>query len=148
MIEIVAARPRHVNRIVKGMRKIDIAECHAMGHSPKDALRNGLLGSTLAWTALIDDKPEAMFGATPLNFLEGKGRPWLLMTNVAAKQHKSLLRLGWIYTQAIHEHYPLLENWVHAENDRSIRWLTRLGYAVGSVDVIRGTPMRPFLRHR
>lgn len=147
MIEIVAARPKHVNTIAKRMRHIDKIECEAMGHSPKDALRTGLLGSTIAWTALIDDHPEAMFGATPVNFLEGKGRPWLLMTDEAAKQRKALLRLGWIYTQAINNHYPLLQNWVHAENDTTIRWLSRLGYAVGAVDVIRGTPMRPFFRH-
>lgn len=148
MIEVVPAKPRHVNTIAKRMRHIDVMECAMMGHGPKDALRTGLLGSTIAWTALVDGKPEAMFGATPINFLEGKGRPWLLMTDVGAKQRKALLRLGWIYTLAIHRQYPMLENWIHADNTRTIRWLSRLGYAVGAVDVIRGTPMRPFMRHK
>lgn len=118
-----------------------------MGHSPKEAMRTGLLGSTIAWTVKVDGTPEAMMGATPVSMLEGRGRPWLLMTDVAAKQHRAIMRLGRIYTQALQRHYPVLENWIHADNASTIRWLTRLGYQVGSVDVIRGMPMRPFVRH-
>lgn len=147
MIEVVPARPQHIGTIAHRMREIDKRECEMMGHTPKSALRTGILGSTIAWTVKIDGRPEAMMGATPLNFLEGRGRAWLLMTDEAAKQHKALLRLGRIYTAAMHREYPVLVNWVHAENDKTIRWLSRLGYAVGSVDVIRGVPMRPFIRH-
>lgn len=118
-----------------------------MGHSPKAALRTGLLGSTISWTVKIDGRPEAMFGATPISVVEGRGRPWLLLTEEGGRQHKALLRLGRIYTEALHRQYPILQNWVHDENERTIRWLARLGYAVGSVDVIRGVPMRPFIRH-
>jgi hypothetical protein len=129
------------------MRDIDRAECEIMGHSPKAALRTGLLGSSISWTVKIDGRPEAMMGATPLCFVEGRGRPWLLMTDVAVKHAVSLVRLGRIYTEAMHRHYQILENWVHADNAVAIRWLSRLGYAVGPVDVIRGAPLRPFVRH-
>lgn len=148
MIEVVPARPIHVNRIANRLRAIDKLECAAMGHTPKDALRWGLIGSTVAWTVLIDGVPEAMMGATPISLLEGIGRPWLLMTDVAGKQHVSLVRLGRVYTEHLHRHYSLLTNWIHADNDRTIRYLSRLGYAVGAVDVIRGHAMRPFVRTR
>lgn len=147
MIEFVPASPSHVGTIANRMREIDRLECEAMGHTPKGALRTGLLGSTVSWTAKIDGRPEAMFGATPISIIEGRGRPWLLMTDIGARQHRALLRLGHIYTAAMHRHYSILENWVHADNERTIRWLSRLGFAVGGVDVIRGTPMRPFIRH-
>lgn len=147
MIEILPAQPQHIGPIASRMRQIDRIECWTMGHSPKNALRLGLMGSTLAWTAKVDGRPEAMFGASPISFLEGRGRPWLLLTDTGGKHLKALLRLGRIYTRAIHEHYPILENWVHADNAPTIRWLSRLGYAVGAVDVIRGVPMRPFIRH-
>lgn len=148
MIEVVPALPRHVNTIAKRMRNIDVLECQIMGHTPKEALRTGLLGSTLAWTVMIDGRPEAMMGATPISFVEGRGRAWLLMTDIAAKKAVTLVRLGRIYTEAMHRHYPLLENWIHADNVKTIRYLSRLGYAIGSVDVIRGHPMRPFVRQR
>lgn len=146
MIEIVPTRMTHVGPVATRMRIIDRIECAAFGHTPKTALRNGLLGSAMAWTALIDDRPEAIFGVCTTSLLEGTGQPWMLMTDEALRHSVALLRFGRIYTEAIQRHYALLHNWVHADNGPSIRWLTRLGYAVGSVDVINGHPMRPFIR--
>lgn len=146
MIEIVPAKLTHVGPIALRMRLIDQLECRIFGHSPKDALRTGLMAATVAWTALIDGRPEAMFGATTLSLFDAVGRPWLLMTDEAEKQHRALVRLGRIYTEAIHRHYVQLENWVHVDNAVAIRWLSRLGFAVGGVEIIRGHPMRPFIR--
>lgn len=146
MIEVVPARPQHIGPIATRMRDIDRLECYAFDHTPKEALRTGLMGAALAWTVKIDGRPEAMFGVNTISLIEGRGRVWLLMTDVAARQHRALVRLGARYTEAIHEHYSVLENLVHANNARSIRWLARLGYAIGAVDVINGYPMRPFIR--
>jgi hypothetical protein len=146
-IEIVPAKLTHVGPLALGMRDIDRLECRIFGHSPKEALRLGLMASTIAWTALVDGKPVAMFGASTVSMLDNVGRPWLLMTDDAVRHHKALLRFGRIYTDAIHRHYMQLENWVHVDNVAAIRWLSRLGFAVGGVDVIRGHPMRPFIRY-
>jgi hypothetical protein len=148
VIEIVPARPTHIGPIATRMRDMDRLECMIFGHTPKSAIRNGLLGASMAWTALIDGRAEAIFGVSTTSLLEGSGRPWMLMTDEAVKHAVSLVRFGRIYTEAIQRHYALLHNWVHAENDASIRWLSRLGFAVGSVDVINGHPMRPFVRSR
>src|SRR5688572_12733619 len=131
MIEIVPARLTHVGPIANRMREIDQLECAIFEHTPREALRNGLIASTVAWTALIDGRPEAMFGASTISLLDGTGRPWLLMTDEAVKHAVSLTRLGRIYTAAIHRHYERLENWVHVENAAAIRWLSRLDFAVG-----------------
>lgn len=144
MIEIVPASPSHVGPIASRLREIDRLEC--LGHSPKQALRIGVMASAIAWTAKIDGRPEAMFGVTTISLMEGRGRVWLLMTEDAAKQHRALVRLGRLYTEALHRHYTILENVVHARNDKAIRWLARLGFAIGPVDVIQGQPMRPFTR--
>jgi hypothetical protein len=146
MIEIVPARPFHVGTVARRMRSVDRLECGIAGHTPKEALRLGLFGSTIVWTALVDGRPEAMFGAVPTSTIEGRGRPWMLMTEEATRHRKALVRLGWRYTKALHRYFDILENHVHADNALAIRWLARLGYAVGSVDVIRGHPMRPFVR--
>lgn len=146
MIEVVPAKPQHIATIARRIRAIDKLECETFGHSPKSALRMGLMGSTIAWTVMIDGRPEAMMGAAPVSMVGSMGRPWLLMTDVAGRQAVTLVRLGRIYTAAMHRHYATLENWVHADNVKTIRWLSRLGYAVGPVDVIRGQPMRPFIR--
>lgn len=146
MIEIVPAHTRHIGHIALHMRSVDQLECRIFGHSPKNALRSGLMASTVAWTALVDGKPEAMFGAATTSLLDGTGRPWMLMTDEAERHQKALVRFGRIYTEAIQRHYVRLENWVHVDNVAAIRWLSRLGFAVGGVEVIRGHPMRPFIR--
>jgi len=147
MIEIVPAQYKHINSIANRMRDIDQLECWIFGHSPKQALRQGLASATIAWTALVDGRPEAMFGARTLSLIDGSGCPWMLMTDEAVRQRRALLRFGRIYTEALHRHYALLHNWVHARNETSIRWLARLGYGIGGVEVMRGEPMRPFVRH-
>lgn len=145
MIEVVPAKLTHVGPIATRMRDIDALECRIFGHTPKDALRAGLMASTVAWVALVDGRPEAMFGASTISMLDGTGKPWLLMTDVAERHQKALVRLGRIYTAAIQRHYVQLENWVHVDNAAAIRWLSRLGFAVGGVEMIRGHPMRPFI---
>lgn len=147
MIEIVPARPSHIGPIATRLRDIDRLECAVFGHSPKVALRRGLQASALAWTAIIDGRPEAMFGASTISLIYSTGCPWMLMTDVAVKQHQALVRLGHIYTAAMHRHYDVLQNYIHADNVKSIRWLSRLGYAIGPVDVFNGQPMRPFVRY-
>ena len=146
MIEIVPAKLTHVGPIAVNMREIDQLECRIFGHTPKDALRLGLMASSIAWTALVDGVPVAMFGASTISLIDRVGRPWMLMTDGAMKHQRALVRFGRIYTAAIHRHYARLENWVHVDNAAAIRWLSRLGFAVGGVDVIRGQPMRPFVR--
>lgn len=146
MLEVVPARMTHVGPIASRMRDIDRLECKVFGHTPKTALRLGLIGATMAWTVLVDGRPEAMFGASTISLIDNSGRPWMLMTDEAGRQRRALVRLGRLYTEAMHRHYDTLHNWVHADNSSSIRWLSRLGYGIGGVEVIRGQPMRPFVR--
>lgn len=146
MIEIVAARPQHVGVIATRAREIDVIECELAGMTVKQALRHGLMYGHTAWTAKVDGRPEAMFGALVGSMLEGRARVWMIMTDEAAKHGKALVRFGHIYTASLHRHFTVLENCVSAENDLAIRWLTRLGYVVGDVDVVHGRKIRPFFR--
>jgi ribosomal protein S18 acetylase RimI-like enzyme len=144
MIEVVPALLTHVGPIATRMREIDQKECRWGGHDPKTALRLGLRSSMVAFTVKINGRPEAMFGVVTTNFIYGEGSIWMLLTDDGAKQSRALVRLGRIYTAAFMRHWNLLRNHVHADNHKAIRWLSRLGFVVGPVDVIRGEPMREF----
>lgn len=146
MIECVPSTPAHIGTLATRMRDIDIAECAFAGMSPREALRAGVSTSETCWTVKIDGRPEAMFGVVAMSMLEGRGRIWMLMTDDGAKAHRAIVRFGHIYTAALARHYRVLENHVHARNDKAIRWLSRLGFHVGPVDVIGGQPMRFFVR--
>lgn len=146
MIEVVPASVRHIGPISRNMGEMDALECAVFGHTPKRALRLAFGSSYIAFTVLVDGEPEAMFGVRTDSLIEGSGLVWLLMTKKAHRHAVSIVRLGKRYTQALHTQYALLHNHVHADNHAAIRWLTRLGYLVGAVDVINGQPMRPFQR--
>lgn len=146
MIEVVPASPAHVGTIANRMRQIDIDECALAGMTPRETLRMGLANSETVWTVKIDGRAEAMFGVVNVSLLEGRGRVWMLMTEDGARQHRAIVRFGHIYTAALARHYRILENHVHAKNDKAIRWLSRLGFHVGAVDVIAGQPLRYFVR--
>lgn len=146
MIEVVPSSPAHIGTLASRIRPIDRDECAIIGMTPREALRAGIQTSETCWTVKIDGRPEAMFGVVPVSVLEGRGRIWMLMTEDGARQHRAIVRLGNLYTAALARHYRILENHVHARNDKAIRWLSRLGFHVGQVDVIRGQPMRPFTR--
>lgn len=146
MIQIVPATPAHVGMIANRMRDIDCLECEMFGRSPKQALRMALTASAVAWTAKVDGRPEAMFGASSLSAIEGIGVPWMLMTDEAVRHGRALLVLGRRYSDELQRRFPTLENAVHADNAVAIRWLERLGYTVGPIVAMNGQPMRGFVR--
>lgn len=146
MIEFVPASPAHVGTIAARMREIDKLECAIMGRTPKQALRLALQGSSLAWTAKIDGRPEAMFGVAAVSLIDREGSPWLLLTDEGARHAKALVRDGRRYSDLIQMEYSVLKNFVHADNHSACRWLVRLGYTLGEPFDMHGHPMRPFER--
>lgn len=146
MIEFVPASPAHIGTLAARMRDIDRHECAIMGHSAKQALRMSMRYSTVAWTAKVDGRPEAMFGASTVSLLDGEGSPWMLMTDDALRHARAMLQDGRRYVDTLQGLFPLLRNNVHADNAASIKWLQKLGFTVGPVFDMAGHPMRAFER--
>lgn len=146
MIEVVPASPAHVGTLAARMRDIDRLECAIFGRTPKQALRLSIMSAALAWTVKIDGRAEAIMGAASISAIEGIGSAWLLMTDVAVKHPRPLIELGREYTDIMQRRFQRLENRTHGDNFVAIRWLSRLGYTFGPVDVINGQPMRSFFR--
>lgn len=130
MVEIVPASPAHIGRIASRMRADDRAECAAFGLSPREALRRGLAESTLAWTAKVDGRPEAMFGLVVVSAIEGSGRPWLLGTEAVFAHGRALIGRGPALIAAMLDSTPHLENLVSASNPRAIALLRRWGFTI------------------
>ncbi|GAA0335375.1 hypothetical protein GCM10009087_52220 [Sphingomonas oligophenolica] len=113
------------------MRADDVIECAAMGHRPKQALRDGLTASSLCFTALVDGRPEAMFGLVVTNALAGEGTPWMLGTEAIYRHPRAMLRWGPRFVAAMLDSTPVLSNLVSVDNVRAIRFLRRLGFSIG-----------------
>ena len=111
-----------------------------MGHTPKQALRAGLLSSSLCLTATVDGRAEAMFGLVVTNALCGEGSPWMLGTDAIYRHPRAMLRRGPRILSAMFDSTPLLENLVAEDNSRAVRFLRRIGFTIGKeVIMIAGT---------
>jgi hypothetical protein len=137
-IRIVAASPAHVGRIATRMREADVVECRAMGQSPKQALRDGLIASTPCLTALVDGRPEAMFGLVVTSALAGEGTPWMLGTEAIYEHPRAMLRWGPRFVAAMLDSTPALSNLVAMGNARAIGMLGRWGFDISREPVAIG----------
>lgn len=145
MLEIVPAIPIHVNYIANRLRDIDRIECEAMGHSPKQALRNGVKFSDKAWTALVDGKPQAMFGVVVRSALTGEGTPWFLGTSEVYRHGRDLLTLGPYFVRQCVDSTPRLENLVSVYNSKAMRLLRHWGFTIeDEVNLFGGVPFKTF----
>lgn len=116
-----------------------------MGHSPKQALRNGIMASSLCYTATVDGRPEAMFGLVITSALGGDGVPWMLGTEAIYDHPREMLRWGPRFLSQFRNSTPTLRNVVAVSNARAIRFLRRCGFQIGKeVIVFAGTEFVTF----
>jgi ribosomal protein S18 acetylase RimI-like enzyme len=149
LIELVRATGAHVGTIAHRMRSEDIAECRAFERTPKQALRMGLRNSSLALTAKIDGRPEAMMGLVPFSILDGIGTPWMLSTDEAYRQGRALLRIGPRIIARFFDSSQELRQVVSQSNVRAIRLLRAWGFTVGDeTKMIGGVPFLDFWMER
>jgi hypothetical protein len=145
LIELVSASPVHVGPIATRMRHADRIECAAMGHSPKQALRAGILSSSICLTATVDGRPEAMLGLVVTNALCGRGSPWMLGTEAIYDHPREMIRWGPGLVAAMADSTRELSNLVSADNLRAIRMLRRWGFDIGTETIVlRGTEFLAF----
>jgi len=111
------------------MRAADVDEVMAAsGRTPHEALEISLRKSAIAWTALIDGRPEIMFGAGDLNVLTLTAAPWLLGTDAVAQNYRAFLRGSLDWRDQLLGRYAVLRNVVDDRNEISKRWLRWMGF--------------------
>lgn len=144
-VTLVPAAFKHVGTIARRLRVFDREECEAMGRSPKQALRLGLMCSDKAWTALVDGRPEAMFGVVVDSALTAEATPWFLGTNEVYRHGRELLMYGPGMIERLSDSRFNLRNLVSVRNRPAIRLLKRWGFMIGKEAVnVRGVDFLPF----
>ena len=85
--QIVPARAEHIPALAMGMRTASIETYHSFGADPEAMLFQALRESFSSWVALIDGKPEAIWGLATLpdpdadgQPIEGKPRIWVSLS--------------------------------------------------------------------
>lgn len=132
-IQVVAAKAWHVRRVARLMRQADRDEVFAAsGKTPVQSLTFSLRHSRVAWTVLVDGKPEVIFGLADMNVLAGVGAPWLLGTDAVTRHSTAFLRGSVEWRGQLLARYPTLRNLVDDRNAVSKRWLKWLGFTLSS----------------
>lgn len=138
---IVAAKQDHVAMIAATMREADRREVWASGrHTPYEALTVSLKMSRQAWTGILAGRPVLMWGVARAGcVLSPVGRPWLLSSDVIENVAKrEFIRRSREFVKIMRAEFPILENYVHAENRLSIRWLKWCGFTMDEIPVSVG----------
>jgi hypothetical protein len=121
--------PEHVDTVAARMRAADVAEVAASsGYVPREALLMSLDKSDRAFTVMVHDQPEAIFGVASLNVLAGTAAPWMLGTDAVTVHYRAALRLSRLMLPGLARGYSVLRNIVHADNRVSVAWLRWLGF--------------------
>jgi hypothetical protein len=136
MIQIVQAAPVHIAPLARTMRAADRAECAAGGMSATQALESSLARSLMAWTALDDGVPCAMWGVIADSLTDQSARAWLLTGEGVERNRKAFLTHTRAWVQRVSELFPVLTAYVAADYPQALRWLRWLGF-----DVLPARPM-------
>ena len=128
-IEIIASKLRMSD-------SVEIAAQHGMGASNLAALRRAFMHSPDKWTIEMDGVPVAMFGIMPaeqhdLITAMSAGSPWLLGTPAFERlPPRWLVKTGRKFVKIMLKTYPYLYNFIYWRNERSIKWLSVIGFRV------------------
>jgi hypothetical protein len=129
MNQIVPATLEHVEELCNRVRGADLIEMEAaLLMDTKTALLMSYCLSTECYAWMCNGQVAAVFGVAPDADAEGVGCPWMIGSELVAKENKWFLRNSRRVINDFNKRFPLLENYVHPDNSLSIRWLEWCGF--------------------
>jgi len=133
-----------IERIYPFMKKIDQIESACMGYTPKEALEVGLGSGTVTYTVFDPyDVPFCMFGTGPLNH-DGDGYIWMLSTESLYDNKYDFIRGSRFVINTLIESYKTAKNFVHKDNEATIKWLKWCGAKMGEEFMFSDHPFYEF----
>ncbi|MUG90143.1 hypothetical protein [Bombella sp. ESL0385] len=133
MLTFRFAEPSDADLIAPLLRRNDALEVIRAGHghiipamrrSVEESKKGGMAG-----LFLDDGQPVALFGVAPKL---GIGIPWLVGTDAINLHQKTFLKETRFWVRQWQRNYPLLMNHVDASYSGAIRWLSWLGFSIGT----------------
>lgn len=131
-----------IGHLAENLREADRCELAALDNQPINpfhVISRAIVMSSHVWTfaRVADNTPISIFGVAPM--AEHIGSPWMLGTEELYDHPRDLVVLGRRYIQLMTGAYPVLINYVDARNEKSVRWLKRMGFQFGDPE-----PLGPY----
>lgn len=134
-----------VKDIATRLRQSDIDEIKAAsGKTPEESLTSALEQSQLGtWVGVYKGKPEIIFGCahTPDRSI---GLPWMVCTDALKDSPREFMVKCKLWVKGFTRQYPVLKNFVSADNELHIRWLKWCGFEFTTLHEEYGEGKRPF----
>jgi hypothetical protein len=128
-VTIRPAEREHCDHIAANMRQLDAKEVWASsGLTPLGALVSSLAMSCVAWVALEDGEPVAMWGIGQHPDAPKVGVPWFLATDAVNRHPVTMVRAGREMVALMDQLYDHLVQVVHHEQADTSRWLEAIGF--------------------
>lgn len=128
-VAIVEYQPWHGDEIAARMRDIDRKEIYYTALlSPAAAVAFTTSISVGKWTGMVDGEVAAIFGVARRSAVSSVGVPWLLSTDLVESVPVTVARQSRVYFDRIARAFPIMENYVLAENVHAVGWLNWLGF--------------------
>jgi hypothetical protein len=138
LIRIVDAEPRHVGMISAGMTVEDCLRFSGLGRDARRVMRGFFRMSSYRRTALLDEKPIAIWGITgPL--LASTGILWLRLTEQAKKMPLRVVKECHLELALMMEMRQELVCYLHHDDVVARRFAEFFGFEVGEPKPIPGT---------
>lgn len=139
--------PQDAHLLAPRLRLEDVAEIMAAsGHTPLQALLDGVLEGTETWT-IIGNQGEVlgMFGVNHMPEAgPGQACIWMLAADGLPTIRTEFFRQTWAFLDYFHEKYPVLWNYIDERQEGHIKWLRRLGFRFTKRLEAYGHEQRPF----
>lgn len=151
-VEVRWPTAQDIEDLVHGLRPADRDELEATlgrGVDQAAAMRDVVARSSHAWAILLNGRLGMIGGLYPMSTVLGgeEAQPWMMATTTMDRSPRMLMKVGLRYLSVMRGCYPRLSNHVDARNEKSIRWLRRIGFTVHTNTVPfgpYGLPFHPF----
>lgn len=146
MLRVRPAAVDDIDALAGNLRESDAREIAATSAArPVDAIERCVARSEHSWTGEIDGRLMFVGGITPANFMSPRRSPWLLGTPELDANPRPFLRYCRDKMPEIRLAYPHLENFIDARSEKTIAWLSWLGFTIHPAEPY-GILRRPFHR--
>lgn len=130
------------------LREADVKEIlYASGENPETVLMETFKEGQTMWVGCRNNIPHIIYGVVP-SLTKGVGLPWMVCTDELKASPMTFMRTcrEWVSNQS--ESYPVLTNFVLAENELHIKWLKWCGFKFVRLHKEFGVMKQPFWEFR
>ncbi len=127
--------------LARNLRQSDVDEVYAATgvRDMRFAVKASVAVSEESLVGRVDGVPVCVWGVQAGSLITRHGIPWLVGTDAVSTYQRAFLRRNKKWVERVRQDYSYLMNFVDVRNDKAIKWLEWLGFAI-----LPAAPFGPF----